>query len=351
MDNQCNFENETYFIKTKPLPRQWIKRYFRKTIHGSIMMKAIICTKYGSPEVLQIKEIEKPVPKDNEVLIKIYASTVTASDCIVRNFKEISPFKSKMPLLMWISGLLFLGFNKPRKPILGLELAGEIEAIGKDVKRFKIRDQVFAFPFMAFGANAEYACMSENGLLALKPPNVSYEEAAAIPVGGNLALHFLRKANIRQGQKVLIYGASGANGTFAVQLAKYFGADVTGVCSTANAVLVKNLGADRVIDYTEKDFTKAGEKYDIIFDAVGKLTKPCGKKALTQKGRFVSVVGQGGPSKPNIEDLLFLKELVETEKIKMVIDRRYPLKQVADAHRYVEKGHKKGNVVITVEHA
>jgi NADPH:quinone reductase-like Zn-dependent oxidoreductase len=309
-------------------------------------MKAIICTKYGPPDVLQLREVEKPVPKDNEVLIKVHATTVTVSDCLVRS--------GKVNILLWIPMRIFVGFRRPRNPILGLELSGEIEAIGKSVKRFKKGDRVFAFTGKRFGAFAEYACLPENGLrmpadslIAINPSNITYEEAAAVPSRGALAFYFLKKGNIRNGQKVLIFGASGGVGTFAIQLAKYYGAKVTGVCSAANLELVKSLGADKVIDYTKEDFTKRGEFYDLIFDAVGKRfsSKLQCKNALTSNGKFISV---DDTPKIRIEDLVLLKELIETGKIKPVIDRCYSLEQIADAHRYVEQGHKRGNVIITI---
>ncbi len=305
-------------------------------------MKAIVCTKYGPPEVLQLKEVEKPAPKPNEVLIKIFATGVTASDCIVRGFK--------VPIIMWIPMAAAVGFPKPRQPILGMVFAGAVESVGKDVKTYKKGDQVFGFDRFAFGTYAGYKCMPEDGMLAIKPANLNYAEAAAVPFGGLLALPFLRKGNIQPGQKVLIYGASGAIGTSAVQLARYYGAEVTGVCSTANIELVKSLGADTVIDYTKEDFTNRGELYDFIFNAVGKRkAKLQCQKALTPNGKHVTV--DDGSPKLQIEDLILLKELVEVGKIKPVIDRIYPLEQMAEAHRYVDQGHKKGNVVISVEHS
>lgn len=302
-------------------------------------MKAIICTKYGPPNVLQLQNVEKPKPKKNEVLVKIHATSVSTGDCRIRGFNS--------PLLFWIPMRIILGFRKPRKPILGVELSGEIEDIGTDVTQFKKGDQVFALTELNLGGYAEYTCVHESGLIALKPTNVTYEEAAVIPFGGTSALHFLRKGQIKKGQRVLIYGASGSVGTAAVQLAKYFGATVTAICSSSNFELVTALGADNVIDYMKEDFTKRGEHYDIIFDAVGKYKKSLCIDALMPNGKYVSVNGM--MAKVSKEDMNLLKQLAETEKLKPVIDRTYRLEEIAEAHIYVEKGHKKGNVSITLK--
>ena len=324
-------------------------------------MKAIVYTEYGPPDVLQLNEVEKPVPKDNEVLIRVCATSVTTGDVNARGFTFVPPGFGPLPRLMF-------GIRRPKKTILGVELAGEIEAVGKDVTLFKKGDQVFGIDSEHWGAYAEYVCRLESGALAIKPSNMSYEEAAAVPFGAGTALSFLRKANIRRGQKALINGASGGVGTYAVQLAKYYGAEVTGVCSTSNLELVKSLGADKVIDYTQEDFTKNGETYDIILDAVvGKSSFSRCKGSLTPNGLYLAVAGGlkeavqmlwssmtggkkvlFGPAAESKEDLVFLRELIEAGKIKAVIDRRYPLEQTVEAHRYADKGHKKGNVVITV---
>jgi NADPH:quinone reductase-like Zn-dependent oxidoreductase len=321
-------------------------------------MKAIVCTKYGSPEVLQLQEVEKPVQKDDEVLIRIYGTTVTAGDTELRGLK----FPFFMRLLMRFG----LGFIRPRKKILGQELAGQIESVGKDVTRFKIGDQIFASTAFRFGTYAEYVCLPSTYVMEKKPTNMSYEEAAAVITGGFNALYFLRKGNIQSGQKVLIRGASGTIGTFAIQLAKYYGAEVTGIGNPNSLEMMKSLGADKVIDYTKEDFTKSDKTYDVIFDVIGKSSFSYLVRSLKENGiyllantgarkvRKLMTSGQKVITGKKLiyknEDLNFLKELIEAGKLKSAIDRRYPLEQIPEAHRYVEKGHKKGNVAITVKH-
>jgi NADPH:quinone reductase-like Zn-dependent oxidoreductase len=323
-------------------------------------MKAIVYEKYGPPDVLQLKEAEKPTPKANEVLIKIYATTATLYDCWARS--------STAPTGFWLFSRIASGFRTPKQPILGTELAGEIESVGAEVTRIKVGDQVYAFS-ANLGAYAEYICLSE-GAVGIKPVNMTYEEAAAVPQGALTALHFLRKGNVQSGGKVLIFGASGGVGGYAVQLAKHhFGADVTGVCSTSKIDYVKSLGADQVIDYTKEDFIKNGQTYDVIFDTVGKSSVLRSKRSLKKEG-FYLFTTFGLPKlipflwlnltssqkvimglvEESSDDLLFLKELIEEGKIKSVVDKRYPMEQAAEAHRYVETGRKKGQVVITVEH-
>jgi len=328
-------------------------------------MKAIVCTKYGPPDVLQLKEVEKPTPKDNEVLIRIHAASVTMGDCEMRSLK----FSGLLKVLMRLG----IGFRGPRKrfSILGQELAGEIESVGNEVTLFKKGDQVFAATGFHFGAYAEYVCLPEEGTLLIKPVNMTYEEAAVVPIGGLEALHFLRKANIQKGQTVLISGASGSIGTFAIQLAKYYGAEVTGVGNPKSLEVMKSIGADKVIDYTKEDFTESGETYDVIFDVIGKSSFSSCIGSLNKKGIYLLanpkmslinrekwasrrsdkklISGNMDTTKERTEQLNFLKELIEAGKIRSVIDRHYPLEQTAEAHTYVETGEKSGNVVITLK--
>ena len=321
-------------------------------------MKAVVCTKYGPPEVLQLRDVEKPVPKDDEALIRVHAATVLAGDCGMRSLK--------LPLLWQLLVRMGFGIRAPRKKILGQELAGEIESVGKDVKLFKKGDQVFALTGIRLGAYAEYDCLPAEGLMAMKPVNMTYEEAAGVPVGGLHALHFLRQANIQRGQKVLIIGAGGSIGSFAVQLAKSFGAEVTGVDSTKKQDMLRSIGADKVIDYTKDDFAKSEETYDVIFDAVGKASFSACLRSLKEGGFYLlgnpglSQLARGpwtsATSKKKViskmeyraEDLVSLKELIEAGKIRSAIDRRYTLEQIVEAHRYVDTGQKAGVVVITV---
>ena len=322
-------------------------------------MKAVICTKYGAPDVLKMVEVEKPTPKDNEVLIKNYATTVTVADCRVRGFD--------VPASFWLPARLALGLSKPRKSVLGGELSGVIENIGKNVTKFKVGDKVFAFMSQKFGAYAEYVCIEENDRTVLNPINLNFEQSAALSFGGTTALHFLKKGKVTQGDKVMIYGASGSVGTYAVQLAKYFGAEVTGVCSAENLELVKNLGANKVIDYTSADWTDFNEKFDVFFDTVGKCNESKAISMIKPQGRYIHAVATpfaefkikrklsknnmefiGGTFKATSEQMTYVKQLVEEGYIKPVIDRQYKFDEIATAHEYVDKGHKKGNVVIRI---
>jgi NADPH:quinone reductase-like Zn-dependent oxidoreductase len=308
-------------------------------------MKAMVYEEYGPPEVFQLKEVAKPTPKDNEILVKVHATTISAGVLWARSGKH-----PDSKFFSFVVRLVF-GLRKPKRQILGYELAGEVESIGKDVKQFKKGDQVFGTTTgLKNGAYAEYVCLPEEwkkGVVAKKPENASFEEAAAVPAAGMAALQIIRKANINKGQKVLVYGASGSLGTYGVQLARYFGADVTGVCSWRHIEMVKSLGVEKVIDYTKEDFTQDGKIYDVVFEAVGKISSSQCKKALKKGGTFIS---SKSLTKETTDKLLFLKKLIEEGRIKPAIDRCYPLEQMAEAHRYVDKGHKGGNVVISVEH-
>jgi NADPH:quinone reductase-like Zn-dependent oxidoreductase len=326
-------------------------------------MKAIVMTRFGPPDVLQLKEVEKPVPKDNEVLVKIHATTVFAGDCEIRGLKV--PVELRLPIWLYMSLL------RPKPVILGQELAGEIEAVGKAVTQFKAGDPIFATTSIGLGAYAEYKCMPAEpgvmgGTLAIKPANLTYGEAATIPVGGLEALHFVRTLNIQRGEKVLINGAGGSIGTMVIQLAKGRGAEVTAVDSTEKLEMLRSIGADRVVDYTQEDFTRSGRTYDVIIDVVGKSSFSGSIRALKENGRYflgnpglsqrlrARLTSTGskkvmqGTGSQRAEDLVFLKDLIEAGQLKPVIDRRYRLEQMAEAHRYVDQGHKKGNIIVTV---
>jgi NADPH:quinone reductase-like Zn-dependent oxidoreductase len=358
-------------LHSKPVkiihPTGWV-RIIGKFSRRRINMKAIVYKEYGSPDVLHLEEMAKSSPKDNEVLVRNYATTVNFGDLMARNYKAISPRQFNMLFLFWLMAKVSFGIQRPKTNILGNEFAGEVEGVGSAVKRFKPGDAVFGCRGQNMGAYAEYFCMPENGVVANKPANMSFEEAAVVPYGATMALHLLRKANIQPGQKVLINGASGGIGSAAVQIARYFGAEVTGVCGTPRLAFVKSLGADHVIDYTVEDFTQNGETYDLIFDILGKCAFERCKDSLKPNGillyasfkmkqlaqmlwtsrsgsgkRVICAIAPG-----SLEDLNSVKELVEAGKIQAIIDRCYPMEQAAQAHRYVEEGHKKGSVVITM---
>jgi NADPH:quinone reductase-like Zn-dependent oxidoreductase len=331
-------------------------------------MKAIVFTKYGSPDVLQLKEVATPTPKDNEILVKVHATPVNYGDLTARNFAHLTSSEFNMPALLYLPARMSFGWNKPKINILGSELSGEVEAIGKDINRFKPGDSIFAYAGMNMGANAEYICLPENGTIAPKPANLTYEEAATLPYGAVMAASLLQKARLQPGQKILINGASGGIGSLAIQLAKYYGAEVTGVCGAPRLGYVKSLGADKVIDYTRQDFTQNGETYDVIFDILGRSSFSRCKNSLKPQGIYLLASFKGRAlfdmlwtsltdssqkvicvmAEEKTENLVLVKELAEAGKIKSIIDKCYPLEQTADAHRYVERGNKHGNVVITV---
>jgi NADPH:quinone reductase-like Zn-dependent oxidoreductase len=330
-------------------------------------MKAVVYTEYGAPDVLRLNNVAKPAPKDNEILVRVHAASVNFGDILARKFNTVSPANFSMPSFFWLPSRLAFGFSKPKKHVLGNEFAGDVESVGRDVKRFKPGDPVFGYLGPRMGANAEYVCMPEDGLVAPKPANLTYEEAAAVPYGALTALSLLRKVNIQRGQKVLINGASGGIGAAAVQIARCFGAEVAGVCGTPRVEFVKALGADRVFDYTREDFTQSGETYDVILDVPGKTSFARCKRALRPGGRLLYASFKtkqllqmlwtsmrGGKkvvcalSSEKLDDLIFIKELVEAGALTAIIDRRYPLEQAAEAHRYIEAGHKKASVVLTL---